>query len=338
MLVCSFIYDLTTHKIMKPLSLFYLFALSLSCFLASCVETENEVSQLSSLWYHGAGDGVIINGDNTETTLELKAECGWQLTTDGGWLTVMPASGMGNATVTVVADGPNPSHDNNRQGTVIFTTADGVKKRISVVQTPSTYIPLTLSVNKSLLSFDATNELSMQFDIVSNTGWTISADQPWVIFTPASGDGPAQITVHCLDNLTTQDRSCTLTVASGDLRQQVAITQKAAELPTLSALSILDVGETKASVSATIVQGTFVATECGFVWSTSPNPASDGQKCKALQNDGTTFAATLEGLAKKQLYYVCAYAVSLVGTVYGQVATFTTLSIPHEGDDKKPDF
>lgn len=306
--------------------------------VSSCVETDGEVPELSSRWYHGVADSIAINGDNTDATLEVKSECGWQLSPADSWLAVSATSGSGNATVTVRADGPNPSHENVRRGSMVFTTIDGVKKRISVVQGPSSFIPIVLTVSPQTLAFDAINETASRLNIQSNTGWVVSADQPWVVFSPTSGDGNAEIQVRCLDNLTTQMRTCTLTVASGDTRRQVAITQQPAVLPTLSAPLVLNVGETEAGVTATIAQGTLVATEYGFYWGTSPNPVTDGQKCKASESDGKTFAATLQGLAKKQLYYVCAYAVTPVGTAYGQAATFTTLSLPHEGDNQKPDF
>ena len=77
------------------------------------------------------------------------------------------------------------------------------------------------------------------FEVTSNKDWTATADADWVTLDPASGAGAAEavtVKVTAEDNETTEARTATVTVKSGELTKTVALTQAgsepAPELPT----------------------------------------------------------------------------------------------------------
>ncbi len=99
--------------------------------------------------------------------------------------------------------------------------------------------------------------------------------------------------------------------------------------PTLSDVSVADVSDKSANVSATIVSlnnGTL--REAGFVYGTSDTPTLEANggmvKCST-----TTLSATLTGLAPTTTYYVRAYAINEAGISYSpQTVKFETTATP----------
>lgn len=88
-----------------------------------------------------------------------------------------------------------------------------------------------LSVSDNVFSAPAEANSAKKFDILSNTDWTISSDNNWLITTKTSGSANATITITATDNSsTTTERVGHLTVASSGLTSQViTVTQKGTE-------------------------------------------------------------------------------------------------------------
>ena len=312
-----------------------LFAAVVAGATSACVKTDGEVVDTSSLYYHAADNTLTIGGDETETTLHVEADCSWQIATVADWLQVSPQSGSGNMDVQVIADGPNPSWTTQREAELVLTTQDGISKRIAVVQGPSTR--LMLEVSPQSLSLAANETSAGTILISSNVDWSISAAD-WVRLSLNDGSGDAQVSVSCDYNYAMVSRSCVLTVQSANgLAKTVELTQGAATLPVLATPEIRQVEETKTVFGCAVAESMFDVTECGIYIGTTNNPTAEGQKWKA-DTPAMAFEMTVTGLDKKQIYYVCAYAVSPVGTAYSDVVTITTLSVPKEGDNDKPNY
>jgi uncharacterized protein (TIGR02145 family) len=63
----------------------------------------------------------------------------------------------------------------------------------------------------------------------------------------------------------------------------------------------------------------------GMVWSTAQNPTTTSNT--GITNDGSgtgSFTSTISGLSPSTTYYIRAYAINSVGTVYGSQVQFTT--------------
>ena len=95
-----------------------------------------------------------------------------------------------------------------------------------------------LEVSTEAVALEAT-AAEATFEVTSNNDWTATADADWVTLDPASGAGAAEavtVKVTAEDNETTEARTATVTVKSGELTKTVALTQAgsepAPELPT----------------------------------------------------------------------------------------------------------
>jgi hypothetical protein len=107
---------------------------------------------------------------------------------------------------------------------------------------------------------------------------------------------------------------------------QVTFTTLACSLPTVKTASVTGITQNAAVSGGKVTSdGGATVTARGVCWSTSANPT--------LANSHTTdgsgigvYSSNLTGLTPNTTYYVCAYATNIVGTVYGNQLTFTTLS------------
>ncbi len=76
--------------------------------------------------------------------------------------------------------------------------------------------------------------------------------------------------------------------------------------------------------------GGAVATQKGFVWSTSPNPTTNNNLSDNGANLGL-FSETINGLQENTTYYIRPYYINQNGTFYGEEQSFTTTSTTYEG-------
>ena len=96
--------------------------------------------------------------------------------------------------------------------------------------------------------------------------------------------------------------------------------------PTLTTTAASSITKYAASAGGTITSnGGSVITASGICWSTTATPTISNSKT----TDGTTsgtFTSSITGLTAGTTYYVRAYATNAIGTSYGSVQSFTTLS------------
>ena len=90
------------------------------------------------------------------------------------------------------------------------------------------------------------------------------------------------------------------------------------------------IGTISADANGTLLfKGSPIATEHGFVWSTSPNPTiSDSITQLGVPGSRGTFSRSITGLVSGTTYYYRAYATNPAGTSYGDNVQFTTVEIP----------
>ncbi len=67
---------------------------------------------------------------------------------------------------------------------------------------------------------------TLAVDVTSNQTWTVTSNQPWLTFTPATGTGNGSVTLTAANN-TGAARTATLTVMGGALTQTVTVNQAA---------------------------------------------------------------------------------------------------------------
>lgn len=98
-------------------------------------------------------------------------------------------------------------------------------------------------------------------------------------------------------------------------------------LPSVSSVTISDIGVGKATFSARILDdGNGTVSDCGFCYSTSANPTITDAKT-SYGKATADFGKTITGLSENTEYHVRAYATNELGTAYGEDVTFQTQEV-----------
>lgn len=124
----------------------------------------------------------------------------WSVAKDVDWISIDKQTGKGNATIVVSVQENMTLSD--RSGTINLTIADQTYK--VMVYQECKYLTLSSS------AFDFTSATGYTtVAIASNTKWSVSVkNKPnWLVVTPASGDGNAEITIGVSENNTPTERS-----------------------------------------------------------------------------------------------------------------------------------
>lgn len=97
------------------------------------------------------------------------------------------------------------------------------------------------------------------------------------------------------------------------------------ELPVLDTNAVSNISYTTAASGGIITnEGTSPVSEKGICWSTSPEPTINDNKT-IVTSEASTFTVNITGLNPDTKYYIRAWAVSKVGTGYGNEVSFFTL-------------
>lgn len=162
---------------MKKLHLF-LFVAALSCFVMGCRKPVNVSFGVESL------DVAAVGG--TYTT-ELKSNGDWTINSMAEWLTVSPASGNGDATLTFEVQ-PNLTGQVRNQE-IIATTKDNttsmtISQEASDDPVPEPYI--TLAPTAMLGDWEGG---SFQVIVSANVAWAVTDSPDWVTCSKTEGEG-----------------------------------------------------------------------------------------------------------------------------------------------------
>ena len=170
--------------------------------------------------------------------LSITSNTSWSVSDDASWLSVSPASGSNNGTVTITAGSANPSSTASRLATVTVS-GSGVSSKMVIVKQESlpalSISPLPLPV------IDNPAGSSINFSITSNTDWTVSDDASWLSVSPAGGsnNGTVTVTADSANQSATATRSATITVSgTGISSQTLTVTQAASAVLTISPSSV----------------------------------------------------------------------------------------------------
>jgi hypothetical protein len=159
---------------------------------------------------------------NSKKNIDVSANVSWTAVSNQSWLSVSPAAGFGNATVTFTAL-ENPS-TTSRVALVTFSS-NGLSNQTVTITQDAGGVPY-LNVNQSDLSFNATANSPQKIDITSNVAWSASSSQPWLTLSSTTGTGVASITANAADHTITTSRTATVTITAVGLSPKtVNVTQ-----------------------------------------------------------------------------------------------------------------
>ncbi len=103
--------------------------------------------------------------------------------------------------------------------------------------------------------------------------------------------------------------------------------------PEVATDSVLNITASTAAIGAiTISDGGSAITAAGVCYSTSANPTISDSKVQAPSINTGDYIVTISNLSPNTTYYYCAYATNSIGTAYGEVKSFTTLSDAPSGE------
>lgn len=179
----------------------------------------------------------------------------------------------------------------------------------------------------------ATGELDEWGNAIMVTGPVgfLTSDPSYVYFfegSPtveiASGTGPSEGFVRCVygsGNTSDPDHAASQGTA-----------------PTVITGAVSNVAARSATVEGSVTDNGTTVTERGFCWSSSNQMPTIYDNHSAQGNGIGSLTANLDNLTPATTYYVRVYATNSVGTNYGSVVTFTTVSAPCLGSETLTDI
>lgn len=135
----------------------------------------------------------------------------WTVSSNQQWVTVSPASGSGNGTITVTALTNGNKYERNATITVSCSADPSFYKQLSVVQQEYAF-----SINETPLALDACPSGSSGIAVTSSGAWTATSNQSWLTVSPASGSGNGTVTVTAAANPTGTNRTAVVRVVCLD--------------------------------------------------------------------------------------------------------------------------
>ena len=154
-------------------------------------------------------------------SFKITANTSWTVASDQTWCSVSPASGSGDSSVTVNVEENTSTAERTA---TIMVKSDAGNKTINVTQSG---VAAVLTLDVSSLEF-ASGSGSKMFRISSNIMWAISSDKNWCSVSPTSGNNDGSVTVSVEENISTSERTATITVESATITRSIAVTQNGA--------------------------------------------------------------------------------------------------------------
>lgn len=159
--------------------------------------------------------------------VDVTSNADWRAT-GPNWISVSPASGSGNGSVTVSVTGNTSG--SSRMGQVVFT-AGSVTATLWVNQ-PAASDTTTLSVSPTALSVTDGGGM-LWVSVTSNTAWTATASD-WITLYGAAGSGNGTLFIAITVNNTGSTRSGSIVVTAGSKTVEIPVTQPAQNQSSLS--------------------------------------------------------------------------------------------------------
>jgi len=186
---------------------------------------------------------------------------------------------------------------------------------------------LTLSVLPPGITVASTSGATGNFNVTSNTSWSVTDDATWLNLSSASGNGSGTLTVTTASaNPSTDTRSANVTFSASGVSSVICtVTQSGIiiTIPDLSTTPVSEITSTTAKSGGTITndRGSSV-TARGVCWSINENPTV-GLSTKTSDGTGIgSFTSYITGLTPGITYYIRAYATNSAGTAYGDQVSF----------------
>ena len=170
----------------------------------------------------------VPNTPAGSTTFNVTSNTSWTTSCNAGWCTVSPGSSSGDGVITASY---TENTDTNSRVATITITANGLSPvTVSVTQAAA---PHTLLVTPSNQNVPASPAGSTQFNVTSNSNWTVISDQTWCTVN-SSGSLNGTITASYSVNTSTSNRIANITVTESGISPIIVSVTQNGTSPTLS--------------------------------------------------------------------------------------------------------
>ena len=249
------------------------------------VETINVTQQGAAAYLNVTPDYISLPAYASQTTLTISSNTSWFVQGSTSF-TFSPSSGENNGTVTITA--PTNPYQTERHYQPIIVSGGGITQSINVSQQRA-----PLSVSPGSLSFTSTSE-QKTFNIYttnsSDISWTVQSSETWLTVSPITGLNEGTVTVTADDNISSSQRTATITVSGGDVTQTIRVTQ-AGFVPSLTvnhSLSFSSSYERKTLIISSNTSWTAQSSETWLTVSQSSGEKNATVTVRADDNTSTT--------------------------------------------------
>ena len=208
----------------------------------------------------------------------------WTATVENDWISIDVASGNGNTVVAVTVT-ENELALEAREGRVNFVseTQDAVTLIVKQEGAPD---PHHLVVTPATVSFDK-NGGSVEFSVSCDVNWTASTEVSWLSLETLSGTGDGTVTLTAEPNTVNEARTAQVVFVSAGLRQNIAVTQAAGEIPPVVTVTpdTLYASYTGGFVHITISANTSWSVETAEAWLDPQTVSGEGNAQVAVVVD-----------------------------------------------------
>ena len=210
--------------------------------LTSCSdkeETDVFASEELSLTMSLTPTVVDLPAKGGSQVITITSNTAWGAVSDVTWAKLSASLGVGNSTLSVLLEDNTSTEP--RTATITFSYGS-TQQTVTINQAALNAALSTTSV--TLPARDASQEIG----ITTNSTWTVSTFDTWIHILNEKGDGDGKFTVTLDNNLNTQNRQGTVTVAYGNGKMTIDVTQE----PATATLSDQSASFTAKSSSHTI--------------------------------------------------------------------------------------
>jgi hypothetical protein len=164
-------------------------------------------------------DALTLPVDGKPVEMPVRSNRAWRITNPASWLSLNKHSLSGDGTITL--SGNENTTGKGRSATLNIET-EGRKLTVAVHQA-SKNDAIGISLNELTLSGKGGETA---FGISSETAWSISVPDDWVLVDPVAGINNAQVKITAPPNPLVKQRTTVLTVASPTVSKSIRLTQQ----------------------------------------------------------------------------------------------------------------
>jgi hypothetical protein len=230
-----------------------------------------------------------VSGDDLTENITITAPIGFQISRDNitffSSVNLPNSSGTVASTTVYVTFGPTSTIAYS--GYIEHSSTGAANQNLSISGTGVEAPKLNITPSERTVDPSTGNT---EFNVTSNTDWTVSDDAAWLIVSPSNGSGDGILTVNYEENTSTNQRVGTINITGGGITRAATITQSAAPFTLTVSPSNQTLGNSQGSTTFTVVSNTewTVSDDAAWLIVSPINGSGDGTLTITYENNTST--------------------------------------------------